>query len=68
MATTHAARIGIQIILLRSFVYLHVSTGISKVDKVLKMLSDSISDSVIFQNFLRAACPQTSLVLARIVE
>ena len=29
-----------------------VSTGISKVDKLLKMPSDSISEGVIFQNFL----------------
>ena len=38
-----------------------VSTGTSKVDK---LLSDSISEGVIFQNFLGGACPQTCLVLA----
>ena len=40
-----------------------VSTGTSKADKLLKMPSDSISEGVIFQNFL-GACPQTTLVLA----
>ena len=38
-----------------------VSTGTSKVDKLLKMPSDSISEGVIFQNYL-GACPQTPLV------
>ena len=42
-----------------------VSTGTSKVDKLLKMNSDSISEGVIFQNFLGDMPPcQTSLVLA----
>ena len=40
-----------------------VSTGTSKVDKLLKMPPDSILEGVIFQNFL-GACPQTPLVLA----
>ena len=40
-----------------------VSTGTSKVDKLLKMPSDSISQGVIFQNFL-GGMPQTPLVLA----
>ena len=34
-----------------------VSTGTSKVDKLLKMPSDSISESVIFQNFLGGMPP-----------
>ena len=49
-----------QIMHFKSFV--PVSTGTSKVDKLLKMPSDSISEGVIFQNFL-GACPQTPLVL-----
>ena len=40
-----------------------VSTGTSKVDKLLKMLSDSISEGVIFQNFL-GGMPPDPLVLA----
>ena len=40
-----------------------VSTGTSKVDKLLKMPSGSISEGVIFQNFL-GGMPQTLLVLA----
>ena len=40
-----------------------LSTGTSKVDKILKIPSDSISEGVIFQNFW-GACLQTSLVLA----
>ena len=39
-----------------------VSTGTSKVDKLLKMLPDSISESVIFQNF-PGGMPPDSLVL-----
>ena len=35
-----------------------VSTGTSKVDKLLKMPSDSISESVIFQNFLGGMPPR----------
>ena len=35
-----------------------VSTGTSKVDKLLKMPPDSISEGVIFHIFL-GACPQT---------
>ena len=35
-----------------------VSTGTSKVDKLLKVPSDSISEGVIFQNFL-GGMPQT---------
>ena len=35
-----------------------VSIGRSKLDKLLKMPSDSISEGVIFQNFL-GACPET---------
>ena len=38
------------ICILRIFVYLHVSTGTSKVDKLLRMPSESISEGVIFQN------------------
>ena len=34
-----------------------VSTGTSKVDKLLKMPSDSISEGVIFQNFLGGMPP-----------
>ena len=41
-----------------------VSIGTTKVDKLLKMPSDSISEGVIFQNFLGGTCPQTPLVLA----
>ena len=33
-----------------------VSTGTSKVDKLLKLPSDSISEGVIFQNFLGGIC------------
>ena len=40
-----------------------VSTGTSKVDKLLKMPSDSISEGVIFQNFL-GGMPPDPLVLA----
>ena len=40
-----------------------VSTGTSKVDKLLKMSSDSISEGGIFQNFLRGI-PPDPLVLA----
>ena len=35
-----------------------VSTGTSKVDKLLKMPSDSISEGVIFQNFLGGHAPR----------
>ena len=49
--------------ILRSSVCLPVSTGALKGDQSLKMPSDSISESVIFQNFL-GACPQIPLVLA----
>ena len=34
-----------------------VSTGTSKVDKLLKMPSDSISEGVVFQNFLEGMPP-----------
>ena len=34
-----------------------VSTGTSKVDKLVKMPSDSISEGVIFQNFLGGGMP-----------
>ena len=37
-----------------------VSTGTSKVDKLLKMPSDSISEGVIFQNFLGGHAPRPS--------
>ena len=40
-----------------------VSTGISKVNKLLKMPSDSISEGVIFQSFL-GGMPPDPLVLA----
>ena len=40
-----------------------VSTGTSKIDKLLKMHSDSISEGVIFQNFL-GDMPPDPLVLA----
>ena len=40
-----------------------VSTGTSKGNKLLKLPSDSISDSVIFQNIMRAM-PPDPLVLA----
>ena len=40
-----------------------VSTGTSKVDKLLKMPSDSISEGVIFQTFL-GGMPPDSLLLA----
>ena len=40
-----------------------VSTGTSKVDKLLKLPSDSISEGVIFQNLLRGYTPDP-LVLA----
>ena len=36
-----------------------VSTGTSKVDKLIKILSDSISEGVIFQNFLGGMPPDT---------
>ena len=52
-----------QIIQFKMF-YVPVSAGISNIDKLLKMPSDSISEGIIFQNFLRGAYPQTSLVLA----
>ena len=39
-----------------------VSTGTSKVDKLLKMLPDSISEGVIFQNF-PGGMPPDPLVL-----
>ena len=45
------AWIGMQIIHYKKFC-VPVSTGISKGNKLLKTSSDSISDSVIFQNFL----------------
>ena len=47
---------GMQIIHFKTF-SVPVSTGTSKVDKLLKMPSDSISEGVVFQNFLGA--PQT---------
>ena len=46
--------------ILRSFVYLCPQL---KGDQSLKMLSDLISESIIFQNFL-GSMPQTPLVLA----
>ena len=48
--------IGIQIIDFKKF-SIPVSTGTSKVDKLLKMPSDSISEGVIFQNFLGGHAP-----------
>ena len=51
-----------QIIDFKKF-YLPVSTGTSKGNNLLNIPSDSISDSVIFQNFM-GPCPQTPLVLA----
>ena len=48
--------IGMQIIHFKFSV--SVSTGISKVDKLLKMPSDSISEGVIFQNFLGGYAPR----------
>ena len=56
-ATLPSMDIGMQIIHFKKF-SVPVSTGTSKVDKLLKMPSDSISEGVIFQNFL-GACPQT---------
>ena len=53
--------IGIQIIHLKKFC-VPVSTGTSKVDKLLKMPSDSILEGVIFQNFL-GGMPPDHLVL-----
>ena len=53
--------IGIQIIHFK--VSVPVSTGTSKVDKLLKMASNSISEGVIFQNFL-GGMPPDPLVLA----
>ena len=47
--------IGMQIIHFKFSV--PVSTGTSKVDKLLKMPSDSISEGVIFQNFLGGMPP-----------
>ena len=38
-----------------------VSTGISKVDKILKVSPDSISEGVIFQNFPEGNAPQTPI-------
>ena len=54
--------IGMQIIDFKKF-SVPVSTGTSKVDKLLKMPSDSISEGVIFQNFL-GGMPPDPLVLA----
>ena len=51
-----------QIINFKKFSVL-VSTRTSKVYKLLKMPSHSISEGVIFQNFLEV-CPKTPLVLA----
>ena len=48
--------IGMQIIQFKKF-SVPVSTGTSKVDKLLKMPSDSISEGVIFQNFLGGMPP-----------
>ena len=45
-----------QIIHFRKF-SVPVSTGTSKVDKLLKMPSDSISEGVVFQNFLGGMPP-----------
>ena len=53
--------IGMQIIHFKKFC-VPVSTGSSKVDKLLKISSDSISEGVIFQNFL-GVFPQIPLVL-----
>ena len=41
-----------------------VSTGTSKVDKLLKMPSDSILEGVIFQNFLRRMPPDPLVLCA----
>ena len=49
--------IGMQIIHFKKF-SVPVSTGTSKVDKLLKMPSDSISEGVIFQNFLGGHAPR----------
>ena len=46
-----------QIIQIRKF-SVPVSTGTSKVDKLLKIPSDSISEGVIFQNFLGGHAPR----------
>ena len=51
-----------QIIHFKKF-YVPVSTRTAKVDKLLKMPSDSISEGVIFQNFL-GGMPPDPLVLA----
>ena len=48
--------IGMQIIHFKKF-SVPVSTGTSKVDKLLKMPTDSISEGVIFQNFLGGMPP-----------
>ena len=49
--------IGMQIIHFKKF-SVPVPTGTSKVDKLLKMPSDSISEGVIFQNFLGGHAPR----------
>ena len=49
--------IGMQIIQFKRF-SVPVSTGTSKVDKLLKMPSDSISEGAIFQNFLGGHAPR----------
>ena len=49
--------IGMQIIHFKTFC-VPVSTGTPKVDKLLKMPSDSISEGVIFQNFLGGHAPR----------
>ena len=48
--------IGMQIIHFKKF-SVSVSTGTSKVDKLLKIPSDSISEGVDFQNFLGGMPP-----------
>ena len=55
-ATLLSMDIGMQIIHFKKF-SVPVSTGTSKVDKVLKMPSNSISKGIIFQNFLGGMLP-----------
>ena len=53
----YPAWIGMQIIHFKKF-SVPVPTGTSKVDKLLKMSSDSISEGVVFQNFLGGHAPR----------
>ena len=52
--------IGMQLIHFKKF-SVPVSTGTSKVDKLPKMPSDSISEGVVFQNFLGGGMPPDPL-------